>query len=79
VRARIRPSPVLAVSVGRYAAALGVGVLFAGVAHAEAPSNRFSLSWTRLEGASACTSSRALADAVEARLGRTVFLDPHHG
>jgi hypothetical protein len=44
----------------------------AGIAAAAA--RRSSLSWVRGEGAETCIGTRALAEAVEKRLGRSVFV-----
>lgn len=51
--------------------------MFAISAHAKAEEPRTaSLAWTRGEGASTCADVRALAVAVDTRLGREVFVSP---
>jgi hypothetical protein len=68
-----RPHPRLAL------AALAFALLGAPAreARAEAPKKRTStLGWDRLPGADGCIATQALARAVEARLGRKVFVSP---
>ena len=58
------------------AAMLVLGLAGSRTVHAEESAPHFSLSWARLSGASACISAKALAERVEARLGRSVFGAP---
>ena len=64
-------------SAPRVGALLGILAmpLAAGVARADSP-RPSSLSWVRLEGAESCIGGRALALAVERRLGAEVFVSP---
>jgi hypothetical protein len=58
-------------------AVLLAGLLAAGRAHAGDPAPRTpSLGWVRLAGAETCAAPRAVAEAVEKRLGRAVFVAP---
>src|SRR5262245_4834347 len=45
-----------------------------GTARAEPPARSWSLSWTRASGAETCVGAKALAEAVEALLGKRVFV-----
>jgi hypothetical protein len=59
--------------------AAACGVAFAlltapSAAHAEGAKRTSSLAWVRLEGAESCIAAPALAQSVEARLGRKVFV-----
>jgi hypothetical protein len=74
--ARRRPR-LLAPRGARSVALIGLlaGVFLAGSARAEpAPPRTSSLSWVRLPGAESCSGARALAEAVELRLRRKVFV-----
>jgi hypothetical protein len=58
-------------------ALLLAALLAAGRAHAGDPAPRTSsLGWVRLKGAETCAAPRAVAEAVEKRLGRAVFVAP---
>jgi hypothetical protein len=60
------------VNLGAWTAAIVLGL--AAPALAAAPPRTASLGWTRLAGAETCAGTRALAEAVEARLGRPAFV-----
>jgi hypothetical protein len=58
-------------------AILPAALLAAGHVHADEPAPRTSsLGWVRLAGAETCAGPRAVAEAVEKRLGRQVFVAP---
>ncbi|WP_437981170.1 hypothetical protein [Sorangium sp. So ce117] len=65
-----------AARLGLVAAALAASALVAAARPARASSGEqsASLSWVRLAGAEACVGARALAQAVEARLGRAALV-----
>ncbi len=50
-----------------------------GAAFAQEAPRTSSLSWVRMPGAESCLSTRALAEAAEARLGRSVFVSAARG
>jgi len=50
-----------------------------GTAFAQEAPRTSSLSWVRMPGAESCLSTRALAEAVEGRLGRSVFVSASRG
>lgn len=56
--------------------AVGVAALGAAGVAGAAPPRASSLHWVRLEGAEGCPGARALAEAVERVLGRTIFVPP---
>ena len=61
-------------------ALLAAAVLLGGVADADPPAARTSsLAWVRMPGAEGCIDARALAQAVELRLGRAAFVAPTRG
>lgn len=69
-----RSNAIVAASFG---ATLGV---LSSNAHAQtAPPSTSSLNWVRLPGAESCITARALAEAVERRLQRTVFVSSSAG
>jgi hypothetical protein len=63
--------------VGGFAAALAV-LAAACPALGEAPLRTTSLGWVRMPGAEGCIATRVLAQAVERRLGRSVFVSAAH-
>jgi hypothetical protein len=70
------PARLPALAVIAAAAILGA----VGRAHADPPPARTSsLAWVRMPGAEACIDARALAQAVELRLGRAAFVAPTRG
>ncbi len=72
----MRGAPAEARRPAVVAALLAHGIAH-GIARADAPAPRTSsLGWVRLAGAEACIPARALAEAVERRLHRPVFVAP---
>lgn len=66
----------------RLSALLAAAALVVVAARADAdppPSRTSSLAWVRLPGAEGCIDARALAQAVELRLGRAAFVAPTRG
>lgn len=66
----------------RLPALLAAAAIAGAVARADAdppPARTSSLAWVRLPGAESCIDARALAQAVELRLGRAAFVAPTRG
>ena len=60
-------------------ALLAAGVMVALAPRADAAPRTSSLAWVRMPGAETCIDARALAQAVELRLGRPAFVAPTRG